>query len=118
MAIVIEQMSTPYVPIGNDTDDVLVTGDTFEREFFFEEDDAPNDAIDFTGWTFAGLVKDVDGNTVGTMSFNTGDSTGLVLANLTTLPAAGVHEYDVEAVNGPKTKTIQRGPFHTTASIT
>lgn len=117
MPVVIEQMSSAYVPIGNDTDDVIVEGDSFEREFTWEEFDG-GAAIDFTGYTPSGKVKDTAGAELATLVFTTLDATGIFTMSLATLPAAGIHEYDVEIVAGSVKKTIQRGPFQITAQIT
>lgn len=117
MAVVIEEMTTAYVPIGNDTDDVLVEADSFERDFEYEDYDAQT-PIDFTGYTGAGQVRDTSGTLISTLVIGALSTTGVVNVTLATLPAPGTYSYDIEIVKGPIKKTIQRGPFHVTAQVT
>jgi hypothetical protein len=109
MAIEIPEMTTANVPIGNDTDDIIVEGDSFERDFEYQEDDGT--AVDFTGYTGTSHVRDAAGSLTATLTVATLDSTGIVTLTLATLPSAGVYDYDVEIVGGSIKKTIQRGAF-------
>jgi hypothetical protein len=117
MAVVIEEMTTAYVPIGNDTDDVIVEADSFERDFEYEDYDE-GEPIKFDGYTGSGQVRDASGTLISTLVIGTLDSTGVVNVTLATLPAPGTYSYDIEIVKGPIKKTIQRGPFHVTAQVT
>lgn len=117
MSVVISEMTTAIAPIGNDTDDIIVEGDNFERDFEYTERDT-GDAIDFTGYTGASQIRDDNGTLIGTLTVGTLDETGIVTLSIATLPAAGTYVYDVEIVAGSVKKTIQRGSFRISAQST
>lgn len=116
MPVEIPQMTTAVVPIGNDTDDIIVEADSFEREFEYQEEDGS--AIDFSGYAGTCQIRDDAGTLIASPTVSALDSTGIFTLTLATLPAAGVYDYDVEITAGATKKTIQRGRWQTLTQAT
>lgn len=111
MAIEIPQMTTAYIPIGNNSDDMLVESDYFEREFEYQEDDGT--ALNFTGYAGTCQIRNDAGTLIASPTVATLDTTGIVKLTLASLPAQGTYNYDVQATAGSVKKTLQRGPWQT-----
>ncbi len=121
MPVVIEQVTTAIVDLGNTTNDLLVEGDRFERDVSFT-DDSDGSAINFTGWTATGVIKDADdtATTIGTFTITGGGTSGIWNIVLDPIPAAcvGRNPYDIQITDGGSVKTLMRGKFEAVGQFT
>lgn len=110
-----EQTGTFSFSLGSGASDKIVAGDSWERDFVFE-DGQTCDPIDFTGWTPAFEIFDAGGTVLetGVVTPSPGDATGIFTAELSAAQTAavlGTNTHRLVITSGGLRRTLFCGPF-------